>query len=138
MIELGVFGVTVANKPFNSLNGDYELVVLEETQLNVCHDTPIVTVHPLFTFRSIVELEKLPVNRLYGLYLLPISCLSISCIVDCKGVIRSIASLSSVREQKTGRSLPILRLLVGDGMGNISVCLWNELVGRQSFMICRK
>lgn len=66
MIQLDSFGVSICNKNYNQLGGDYELFIKDKTRLSVISEEPIITVHPSFKFRSVKEFQSLQVDGLYG------------------------------------------------------------------------
>ena len=68
MIRLGEFGVSIANKNYNTLNGDYEIIVLNHSSLDVMHDESVAAARPSFQFRSVHEFETLPIDGLYGIF----------------------------------------------------------------------
>ncbi len=66
MIELSKFYVIVANKKYNQLNSDYEIVVQEYTQFVVIRDVAPIIIRPTFQFRLLKEIELLKIDGLYG------------------------------------------------------------------------
>ncbi|CAF1325287.1 unnamed protein product [Rotaria magnacalcarata] len=48
MIELSKFYVVVANKKYNQLKSDYEIVVQEHTEFNVMRDIEPIPIQPTF------------------------------------------------------------------------------------------
>lgn len=70
MIKLSAFSVTIANKRYSSLAGDYEIVIGTESRFDVVHDEPAVVIRPSFEFRSVDEFQSLAIDGLYGKILL--------------------------------------------------------------------
>ena len=129
-IRLSAFSVIIANKRYSSLSGDYEIVVVTESRLDVLHHEPAVAVRPSFDFRSVEEFQALAIDGLYGD--LAICEAFVTSLLrwssDAIGVIKSISPLSSVHERRSGKELAVMRLLFADSTGSIAVCLWNEMV----------
>ncbi|CAF3562642.1 unnamed protein product [Rotaria socialis] len=112
MIELSKFYVVVANKKYNQLKSDYEIVVQEHTEFNVMRDIEPIPIQPTFQLHSLGDMESLKVGDVY----------------DVIGIIKSVSPSTIVYERVTHRPLSIVRLLLFDSTGNIEVNLWNEMI----------
>lgn len=66
MIELGKFYVVVANKHYNHLESDYEIIVHNDTKFFCAMTEQTIPVGPAFNFQKIKELDNLELNSLYG------------------------------------------------------------------------
>jgi len=66
MIELAIFDVVVANKHYNQLKSDYEIIVHNGTKFTCSMMEEALPVSPTFNFRKIKELQNLELNSLYG------------------------------------------------------------------------
>lgn len=66
MIELGIFDVVVANKHYNHLESDYEIIVHNDTKFFCAITEQTIPANPAFNFRKIKELVSLELNSLYG------------------------------------------------------------------------
>lgn len=133
MIELLKFYVTVANRKYNLLNHDYEIVIQQYSQLNVIDDITTISVQPTFQFHSLGEMEFLKIDCLYGWFLFVVFCIDIywhivCFLTDAIGIIKSVGALSIVYERSTHKPLDIIRLLLCDATGNVEVHLWNDMV----------
>lgn len=69
MVQLSAYGVSICNKHYSQLNGDYELTIRNETRLIVLREKPVVLMRPCFKFRAVMEFQSLPVDGLYGRFL---------------------------------------------------------------------
>lgn len=49
-------------------------------------------------------------------------------IIDCIGIVKSVAPLNMVQQRVTGKTFAVVQLLLSDETGHIEVSLWNELV----------
>lgn len=68
MVQLGAFSVSIANKKYSSLSGDYEIFLLGKSRVELSPDQSLVATRPSFRFRAVKEFESLPVDGLYGMY----------------------------------------------------------------------
>ena len=49
-------------------------------------------------------------------------------IIDCIGVVKSVAPLNTVQQRETGKIFTVVHLLLSDETQQIEVSLWNEQV----------
>lgn len=66
MIELSKFYVVVANKKYNLLNHDYEIVLQQHSHLTVVDDVAAISIKPTFQFHLLADFQSLKLDCLYG------------------------------------------------------------------------
>ena len=64
MIEIATFDVVVANKHYNSLESDYEIILHHGTKVSCSIPQQTIPIYPIFHFVKIQEMGNLELNCL--------------------------------------------------------------------------
>ena len=58
--------MVVANKKYNHLDNDYEIIIVENSTVNIRQNSGMVSVQPSFNFHPLASLNSLVIDNLYG------------------------------------------------------------------------